>query len=414
MTDLNRTVEAVWRIEGAQVTATLARMTGDIGLAEELAQDAFIAALEQWPESGVPANPGAWLTTVAKRRAIDQWRRQQGLGERYRLIAEDLARAPAGEWEPIEDDLLRLLFTTCHPTLSREAQVSLTLKTVGGLSNEEIARLLLVGLPTVQQRIVRAKKSLRRSGVRFEAPDPTEWGERVAGVLSVIYLVFTEGYSATAGETAIRRDLADEAIRLGRILAGLMPREPEVQALVALMEYQASRFPARTRDGKPVLLEDQDRGRWDRAQIARADRALAQADALSTRRGNYALQAAIAQCHAHAVDVESTDWSRIVSLYEELERLGRNPVVALNRAVAVAMASGPAPALELVDEIAGRGELRGSHLIPSVRGELLSRLGRHEEAREEFLTATELMTNEAQRSVLLAKAARAGADSKTS
>lgn len=409
MAGVKETVDAVWRIEGARVVATLARMTGDLGLAEELAQEAFLAALEQWPETGIPGNPGAWLTTVAKRKAIDQWRRDERLQERYRLLGEELSRAPEAAWEPIEDDLLRLVFTACHPALSSQAQVCLTLKTAGGLSNEEIARLFLVGVPTIQQRIVRAKQALRRSGVRFESPSAEEWGERLAGVLSVIYLIFTEGYSATAGENVVRRDLAEEALRLGRVLAGLMPREAEVHALLALMEFQASRFAARIGpDGKPVLLEDQDRARWDWAQIGRANEALARADALAPRRGSYALQAAIAQCHAKAADVESTDWPRIVSLYEDLERINPSPVVSLNRAVAVAMVGAPAAALKVVDELDAAGKLRGSYLIPSVRGELLARLGRNEEARDEFAKAADRMANEAQRSVLLAKAARAG------
>lgn len=410
MTEVSRTIEAVWRIESAQVIATLARMTGDFPLAEDLAQEAVLAALDQWPQTGVPRNPGAWLTTVAKRKAIDQWRRDERLDQRYRLLAESLSRAPESEWEPIDDDVLRLVFTACHPALATEAQVALTLKSVGGLSTEEIARLFLVPVPTIQQRIVRAKKTLTRSKVRFEAPDPDQWAERVAGVLTVIYLIFTEGYSATAGSQMLRRELADEALRLGRALAGLMPKEAEIHALLALMEFQASRFAARTGpDGAPVLLEDQDRARWDHGQIGRGDKALARADSLNSRRDAYALQAAIAQCHAHAASVEDTDWPHIVSLYEALERQGPNPIVTLNRAVAVAMATGPAPALELVDELAARGELGNSYLIPSVRGELLARLGRDDEARREFALAAERVANEAQRTVFLAKAARAGA-----
>lgn len=408
MTEINRTVEAVWRIEGAQVIATLARMTGDVGLAEDLSQEALVAALDRWPEAGVPDNPGAWLTAVAKRKAIDQWRREERLDQRYRLLAEDLARTPAEEWQPIEDDVLRLVFTTCHPALAREAQIALTLKTVGGLSSGEIARLFLVPVPTIQQRIVRAKKALSKAEVRFATPDPEEWAPRVQGVLSVIYLIFSEGYSATAGDQVLRRDLAGEALRLGRVLAGLMPQEAEAHGLVALMEFQASRFAARVGpDGRPVLLEDQDRTRWDRSQIHRGDQALARADSLSPVRRSYTLQAAIAQCHAHAIDVDSTDWHQIVSLYAALEELGRNPIVTLNRAVAMAMASGSAEALELVDELASRGELAGSYLIPSVRGELLARLGRNEEAQKELALAAERASNEAQRAVLLAKAASA-------
>ena len=409
MVDTRRTVEAVWRIEGARIVATLARVTNDVVLAEDLAQEAVIDALRQWPESGIPQNPGAWLTAVAKRKAIDTWRRRERLDDRYQAIAHDLA-ARAGtdpdDWEPIDDDVLRLVFIACHPVIAREAQVALTLRLVGGLTTEEIARLFLLPVCTVQQRIVRAKKTLTAAKVPFEVPDPSEWRARLGSVLGVIYLVFTEGYAATSGEHWMRTDLADEALRLGRVLAGLTPREPEVHALVALMEMQASRFGARVRpDGTPILLADQDRSRWDRAQIGRGQAALARADALGRGRGSYALQAAIAECHATAPSIETTDWARIVLLYEALGRIAPNPVVDLNRAVAVSMATGPASALLIVDRIVDDGSLRGSALLPGVRGELLARLGRTGEARSEFATAASLTANSRQRDVLLAKIA---------
>ena len=410
MTDIARTVDAVWRIESARIVATLAKWTGgDVGLAEDLAQEALVNALTQWPESGVPQNAGAWLTAVAKRRAIDRWRRDDRLAEKYRTLAQELDEAHEDEWQPIDDDVLRLVFTACHPVLSREAQVALTLRVVGGLSSEEIARLFLLPVPTVQQRIVRAKKTLAAAKAPFETPEPSEWAERLGAVLGVVYLVFTEGYSATSGDRWVRTELAEEALRLGRVLAGLLPREPEVHGLVALMELQASRFRARTGpDGAPVLLEDQDRTRWDHTQIRRGVAALARADALGRGRGPFALQAAIAECHAVAPSVEATDWHRIVVLYEALGRLAPNPVVELNRAVAVSMAAGPEPALRLVDELAGRGELAGSHLLPSVRGELLTRLGRRDEARSELLVAASLARNDRQRQVLVDKAAALG------
>jgi RNA polymerase sigma factor (sigma-70 family) len=336
MTDLTRTVDAVWRIEGGRIVATLAKLTGDLGLAEDLAQEAVADALAQWPESGVPQNAGAWLTAVAKRKAIDTWRRRERLDARHEAIAHDLAGRAEEEWEPIDDDLLRLVFTACHPVLTREAQVALTLRIVGGLGTEELARLFLVPVATIQQRIVRAKKTLSLARVQFEVPDPSEWSDRLAGVLAVVYLVFTEGYAATSGDRLIRTELANEALRLGRMLVGLLPREPEVHALVALMELQASRFGARTRrDGTPVLLADQDRSRWDRAQIARGSAALAKADSFGRGRTAYALQAAIAERHATAPSVEATDWEGIVLLYEALGQLAPNPVVELNRAVDV-------------------------------------------------------------------------------
>ena len=407
MTDhIRRTVDAVWRIEGARIVATLAKATGDVGLAEDVAQEALTEALERWPDAGVPRNPGAWLTAVAKRRAIDAWRRRGAQDERYRGLAHDLADAAPDAWEPIDDDMLRLVFIACHPVLSRESQVALTLRVVGGLSTQEIARMLLVPVPTVQARITRAKKTLGAARVPFEAPEPSEWRERLGGVLGTLYLVFTEGYAATSGDRWIREELAGEALRLARVLAGLVPREPEAHALVALMELQSSRFAARTaRDGTPVLLADQDRARWDRRQIARGRAALARADAAGRGRGPYGLQAAIALCHAVAPSVADTDWDRIVVLYEALGRLSPSPVVELNRAVAVSMATGPATALRIVDRLRAEGALGGSHLLPSVRGELLSRLGRVDEARAELCTAAGLAANEREAAVLRAKAA---------
>jgi RNA polymerase sigma factor (sigma-70 family) len=409
VTDIARRVDAIWRIEGARVVATLARLTGDIGLAEDLAQEAVVDALAQWPTAGVPDNPGAWLTAVAKRKAIDGWRRRERLDDRYRAIARDLDEAADDEWEPIPDDVLRLVFAACHPALSREAQVALTLRVVASLTTEEIARMFLVPVATIQQRIVRAKKTLAAARVPFEVPDPGEWPERLGAVLGVVYLVYTEGYSATSGERWVRHELAAEALRLGRVLAALLPREPEVHALVALMELQSSRFAAReAADGSPILLADQDRSRWDRAQIRRGVVALDRADALGRGRGNYALQAGIARCHAVAPSVAATDWDEIVVLYEALGRIAPSPVVELNRAVAVSMATGPANALRIVDSLAAQGVLRGSHLLPSVRGELLARLGRLDEAREELTAAARLTANDRERDVLLKKAAALG------
>lgn len=406
VTDIRRTVDAVWRIEGGRIVATLAKMVGDVGLAEDLAQEAVADALAQWPESGVPRNAGAWLTAVAKRKAIDGWRRRERLDERYHAMARELDDQIVEDWLPIDDDLLRLVFAACHPVLGREAQVAMTLRVVGGLTSEEIARMFLVPVATMQQRIVRAKKTLSAARVPFEVPEPHEWAARLGGVLGVVYLIFTEGYAATSGDRWIRTELADEALRLGRVLAGLVPREPEVHGLVALMEFQASRFAARVApDGSPILLADQDRGRWDHAQIGRGTAALARSDTLGRGRGSYALQAAIAQCHATAPSVDDTDWERIALLYEALGRIAPSPVVELNRAVAVSMATGPASALPIVDRLAEAGSLRGSYLLPSVRGELLARLGRTDEARSELTTAAGLASNQRQREVLLAKAA---------
>ncbi len=411
--DIPRAVEAVWRIEGARIVATLAKMTGDLGLAEDVAQEAVAEALASWPAQGVPANTGAWLTAVAKRRVIDAWRRRERLDERHRAIARELSEAAEDEWMPIDDDLLRLVFTACHPALSRESQIALTLRAVGGLTTVEIARMLLVPVATVQARITRAKKTLAAAQVPFEAPDPSEWAERLRGVLGVVYLMFTEGYAATTGERGTRADLADEALRLGRVLAGLVPREPDVHALVALMEFQRSRFAAREdREGMPVLLADQDRTRWDRTQILRGKAALQRADAIAAARrrgrGAYALQAAIAECHSVAASIDDTDWERIVVLYEALGRVAPSPIVELNRAVAVSMATGAATALRIVDSLVAADALRGSPLLPSVRGELLARLGRSDQARAEFAAAASLTPNDAQRSVLERKAAALG------
>lgn len=406
---MSRRIDAIWRIEGARVVATLARLTGDIGLAEDLAHEAVVDALAQWPTGGVPDNPGAWLTAVAKRKAIDGWRRRERLDDRYRAIARDLEGTADVDWEPIPDDVLRLVFAACHPALSREAQVALTLRVVASLTSDEIARMFLVPVATIQQRIVRAKKTLAAARVPFEVPDPAEWPARLGAVLGVVYLVYTEGYSATSGERWVRHDLATEALRLGRVLAALLPREPDVHALVALMELQSSRFAAReTSDGSPVLLADQDRSRWDRTQIGRGIAALERADALGRGRGSYALQAAIAQCHAVAPSVAATDWDEIVVLYEALGRIAPSPIVELNRAVAVSMATGPANALRIVDDLAARGTLAGSYLLPSVRGELLARLGRVAEARDDFRAAARLTSNDRERDVLLKKAAALG------
>jgi len=405
--DIPRSVEAVWRIESAHIVGTLVRMTGDVGLAEDAAQDALLDVLRQWPHEGMPRNPAAWLTAVAKRRVLDAWSRGRALDDRYRRLAEG---APdAQDLQPIPDDVLRLLFTACHPVLARDAQVALTLRLVGGLTSEAIARLFLVPVPTIQQRIVRAKKTLGEARVPFETPEPAEWKARLGSVLAVIYLIFTEGYAATGGERLLRTDLAEEALRLGRMLSGLVPREPEAHALVALMELQASRFAARVGPtGAPILLADQDRRRWDHSQITRGVAALERADALGRGRGRgpYAVQAAIARCHATAPTFADTDWERIVTLYEALGQLAPNPVVDLNRAVAVSMVEGPDVGLALVDRLAEGGALRHSPLLPAVRAELLERLGREDEAAREFAAAASLATNVAQREALLDRARR--------
>lgn len=406
-TDLGPTLDAVWRVEGARVVATLARLTGDLAMAEDLAQEAVAEALAAWARDGVPRNPGAWLTTVGRRRAIDAFRRCERLAVRYAALAHDQTQVEHdGSAVASDEDLLGLIFTACHPTLPRESQVALTLRTVGGLTTEEIARLLLVPVPTAQQRIVRAKRALSQAGVSFGIPPPEEWGSRLDTVLAVVYLVFTEGYVATSGDSWMRPVLAEEALRLSRMLATLMPTEPEVHGLQALLELQASRFPARVgADGAPVLLEDQERTRWDRAQITRGLQALQRSDRVGQGRGPYALQAAIAAVHARAPDAASTDWAQIVALYRALAQRTPSPVVRLNLAVAVAMADGPEAGLALVDELASSGALRGSHLVPSVRGELLARLGRTTEAAAELAAAAELTRNARQRAVLMAKAA---------
>lgn len=406
-----RAVAAVWRIESARIVGTLTRMVGDFGLAEDLAQEALVAALRQWPVEGVPRNAAAWLTAVAKRKAVDGWRRRERLDDRLALIAHELeqeqAQVPDLPWDPdaVDDDVLRLLFIACHPVLSREAQVALTLRVVGGLSTGEIARAFLIPTATVQQRIVRAKKTLAAAHAPFEVPPRDEHPARLGAVLGVLYLIFNEAHAASSGPEWMRPELSDEAIRLARVLAALQPREPEVHGLLALLELTAARFPARTdRNGDPVLLADQDRGRWDHSRIARGRAALATADGLGRGRGAYGLQAAIAECHAVAPSVEETDWDRIVVLYEALGRLTPSPVVELNRAAAVAMATGPASALRLLDELSASGVLRGYHLLPATRGELLRRLGRESEARSEFAVAAGLAGNDRERRLLERKA----------
>ncbi|RBM20897.1 RNA polymerase subunit sigma-24 [Prauserella sp. PE36] len=408
--ETHRAIEAVWRIESARLIAGLARMMRDVGAAEELAQDALVAALEQWPESGVPDNPGAWLMAVAKRRAIDQFRRQERLERKVEEIGRDLETRvePEPELDDIGDDLLRLVFTACHPVLSTEARVALTLRLLGGLTTDEIARAFLVPEPTVAQRIVRAKKTLAKKKIPFEVPQGAELAERLSSVLEVVYLIFNEGYSATAGDDWMRPELCTDALRLGRVLAQLAPKEPEVHGLVALLEIQASRARARTGpDGEPILLLDQDRGRWDRLLIRRGLAALQRAEALTDSLGPYALQAAIVACHARARTPQETDWSRIAALYGELNRVNPSPIVELNRAVAVSMADGPDAGLALVDRLTGEPALAKYHLLPSVRGDLLAKLGRHAEAHEEFTSAAGLTRNERERTLLLARAERA-------
>ncbi len=400
-------------MEAAKIIATLTRAVGDVGLAEDVAQEALVDALTQWPSSGVPRNPGAWLTTVAKRKAIDHWRRQENLDTKYAVLAHELETQVDQVWDPdrIDDDVLRLIFISSHPALSREGQIALTLRVVGGLTTDEIARAFLTSTATVAARITRAKKTLGAASVPFEVPDRSEYPQRLSAVLSVIYLIYNEGYSASFGQRWIRDELCSEAIRLGRVLAALVPDEPEVHGLLSLMEFQSSRFAARTdADGRPILLEDQNRTKWDRAQIRRGVVALERAaDALGRKGvggGPYALQAALAECHAVAPTAADTDWARIVLLYDGLRQVSPSPVVELIRAVAVAMAdpsTGPADALEIVDNIDG---LADSYLLPSVRGELLARLGRNTEAADEFDRASAMTDNEREREVLTNKAAR--------
>ncbi|MEV4396266.1 RNA polymerase sigma factor [Nonomuraea sp. NPDC049607] len=405
--DAHRAVEAVWRIEAARLIAGLAGLVRDVGLAEELAQDALVAALEQWPESGVPRNPGAWLMTVSKRRAVDLIRRNERMSRNLAELGHRLESAEEPpEPDEIEDDLLRLVFTACHPALSMEARVALTLRVLGGLSTDEIARAFLVPEPTAAQRIVRAKRTLADREVPFEVPQGAELAGRLSSVLEVIYLIFNEGYSATAGDDWMRPGLCEDALRLGRVLAGLMPAEPEVHGLVALMEIQASRAAARVGpSGEPVLLLEQDRTRWDRLLIGRGLAALARAEKPGGASGPYTLQAAIAACHARALDPGDTDWVRIASLYESLARLARSPVVELNRAVALSMAYGPAVGLELLDQIVDEPSLKGYHLLPSVRGDLLFKLGRRGEARAEFERAASMTRNSRERALLRERAA---------
>ena len=413
-TDAHRAIDAVWRIESARLIAGLARIVRDVGLAEDLAQDALVAALEKWPESGVPDNPGAWLMATAKNRAIDRLRRYQLLERKHEELGREFeARQEmtvtdfdAAIDDDVGDDLLRLVFISCHPVLSKEARVALTLRLLGGLTTEEIARAFLVPEATVAQRIVRAKRTLAEAQVPFEVPRGAELGARLSSVLEVIYLVFNEGYSATAGDDWVRPALCEDALRLGRILAGLAPKEPEVHGLVALMEIQASRLRARIGpSGEPVLLLDQDRARWDQLLIRRGLAALERAEALGGAYGPYALQAAIAACHARARTPEETDWARIAGLYDALGELAPSPVVELNRAVAVAMAFGPAAGLELVDKLISEPWLEAYHLLPSVRGDLLAKLGRFDEARTEFERAASLTRNARERELQLERAA---------
>jgi RNA polymerase sigma factor (sigma-70 family) len=416
--DTHRAIDAVWRIERARLIAGLVRVVRDVGLAEELAQDALVSALEQWPGNGIPEKPGAWLMAAAKNRAVDRFRRAKLIERKHaelglELEADGQVTAPdldAGLDDDIGDDLLRLIFTACHPVLATETRVALTLRLLGGLTTEEIARAFLVPEPTIAQRIVRAKRTLAEKRVPFEVPHGEERGDRLASVLEVVYLIFNEGYSATAGDAWIRPQLCEEALRLGRVLAGLAPREPEVHGLVALMEIQASRFAARTSpSGEPILLLDQNRARWDRLLIRRGLAALARAEAEAAESGEalgpYALQAAIAACHARAVTADATDWGRIASLYGTLANVTPSPVVELNRAVAVSMASGPAAGLALIDAIAGVPAMKAYHLLPSVRGDLLQKLGRLEEARAEFERAAGLTRNDRERKLLRDRAA---------
>jgi RNA polymerase sigma factor (sigma-70 family) len=411
--DAHSAIDAVWRIESPRLIAGLARMTGDVGRAEDLAQDALVAALERWPEQGVPDNPGAWLTATAKHRAIDAMRRDANLRRKQEEIGRDLEvqqmtppDLEAAMDDQIGDDLLTLIFTTCHPVLSADARVALTLRMLGGLTTEEIARAFLVPEKTLAQRIVRAKRTLAEANVPFEPPAGDELSVRLAAVLEVVYLIFNEGYSATAGDDWLRPELCADAMRLGRILAGLAPDEPEVHGLVALMEIQASRNRARTGpDGAPILLLDQDRARWDRILIRRGLDALARAQELGPL-GPYAIQAAIASCHATARSADETDWERIAALYDALGQLSPSPVVELNRAVALAMAFGPEAGLEVVDRLTDEPALRGYHFLPSVRGDLLARLGRRAEARDEFARAAAMTRNARERDLLLARAAQ--------
>ena len=417
--DLHRTLDALWRIESARLIAALARLTGDVGLAEDLAQEAFVAALERWPTSGVPDNPGAWLMAAGKRRAIDVLRARTLHDRKHEQLGAEIDEGRGDEVEGLHealddhigDDLLRLVFAACHPVLSPEARVALTLRLLGGLTTAEIARAFLTPEATIAQRIVRAKRSLAEARVPLEVPRGDELAARLPAVLGVVYLVFNEGYSATAGDEVVRPALCEEALRLGRILAGLMPAEPEVHGLVALMEIQASRLRARVdAAGDPVLLLDQDRARWDHLLIGRGLAALARAESSGDALGPYALQAAIAACHARARRPEDTDWVRIAALYDALAQVAPSPVVELNRAVAVAMAFGPAEGLEIVDELCDERALERYHLLPAVRGDLLEKLGRRDEARAEFERAAALTGNLREQLLLRKRAAGCGRD----
>jgi RNA polymerase sigma factor (sigma-70 family) len=416
-TDTHRAIEAVWRIESARLIARLARIVRDVGLAEEVAQDALVAALEQWPESGVPDNPGAWLMATAKHRAIDLIRRNQRLDRKRAELGRELESrqeksSPDTDAldDDIGDDLLRLMFTACHPVLATDARVALTLRLLGGLTTDEIARAFLVPEPTVAQRIVRAKRTLAEKNVPIEVPVPAERPARLSSVLEVIYLVFNEGYSATAGEDWVRPELCEDALRLGRILAELTPQEPEVHGLVALMEIQASRLRSRVGpSGEPVVLLDQNRALWDQLLIRRGLAALERAEQLGGAYGPYALQAAIAACHARSTTAAETDWPRIAALYAALAQLAPSPVVELNRAVAVAMAFGPAAGLEIVDALTSESSLEGYHLLPAVRGDFLAKIGRLDEARAELERAASLTRNARERELLLERARACGA-----
>jgi RNA polymerase sigma-70 factor (ECF subfamily) len=412
-TDTHRAIDAVWRIESARIIAGLARIVRDVGLAEELAQDALVIALERWPETGVPENPGAWLMATAKHRAIDRLRRSKLLERKHEELGRDLdARQAlaAADFETslddeIGDDLLRLIFVSCHPVLSTEARISLTLRLLGGLTTDEIARAFLAPEPTIAQRIVRAKRSLTDANVPFEVPRGQELAARLSSVLEVIYLIFNEGYSATSGDDWMRPALCEDALRLGRILAELAPQEPEVHALVALMEIQASRAKARVSPtGDPILLLEQNRSLWDQLLIHRGLTALDRAEKLSSSPGPYALQAKIAACHARALTADQTDWHKIANLYQALSQLTASPIVELNRAVAISMAEGPAAALEIVDALTTDPALKTYHLLPSVRADLLKKLGRLKEAREEFTRAAALTRNARERSLLQSRA----------
>jgi RNA polymerase sigma-70 factor (ECF subfamily) len=412
-TDTHRTIDAVWRIESPRLIAGITRIVRDVGVAEDLAQDALVAALEQWPKSGVPNNPGAWLMATAKHRAIDQLRRRTRIDRKHQQLEHELEAQQemavpdidAAIDDHVGDDLLRLVFISCHPVLTTEARVALTLKLLGGLATDEIARAFLVSEPTIAQRIVRAKRNLAEAHVPFEVPRGAEFSERLSSVLQVIYLVFNEGYSATAGDDWMRPELCQDALRLGRILAELVPQEPEVHGLVALMEIQASRSRARVGpSGEPVLLLDQDRARWDHVLVRRGLAALDRAERLGGAQGPYALQAAIVACHARARTADATDWTRIAALYDELAQITPSPIVDLNRAVAVGMALGPAAGLELVDALTDEPTLKSYHLLPSVRGDLLAKLGRSDEARDEFERAASLTRNARERELLLGRA----------